>query len=137
MPQATTVNYFVFDFYEKRKIRSWLYSKVTIGLIATLALLVFVSVYKRYQVERQVAERRAAAEAELKELKERAVFLEEKVSHLENERGLEEEIRTRFDVAKEGEQVVIILENENETPVSQAALEPTAEPSFFSRLKFW
>lgn len=126
----------MFDFYEKRKIRSLLYSKITIGIILVFAILVFISVYERYQVERLMAERRTTTELELKALETRATSLEEKVDHLENQRGLEEEIRTRFDVAREGEQVVIILDGKEE--VATPVLEPEAEPSsFFSRLKFW
>ena len=95
-----------------------------------------MSAYKRYQVEREMADRRASAEAELQALHDRAVSLEEKVDHLENQRGLEEEIRTRFDVAREGEQVVIILDAESEE-VDLSEVEIAPEPSFLSRLKFW
>jgi hypothetical protein len=51
-----------------------------------------------------------AKKASLEELKGRASVLESKVEYLENERGIEEELRNRFDVAKEGEQVIILLD---------------------------
>ncbi len=114
-------------------MRNWLYSKVTIGVILILCLLMAGSVYKRYQVERQMAERRAETEQALEALEDRATIIEEKVGNLENQRGLEAEIRDRFDVAREGEQVVIILDNEEIIEESTPVV-PVEEKPWY---KFW
>ena len=123
----------MFDLHEKRRMRSWLYSKVTIGVVLILCLLMAGSVYKRYQVEREMAERRAETEASLNALEDRAAAIQEKVDTLENQRGLEAEIRDRFDVAREGEQVVIILDSEEEVQES-APVVPVEEKPWY---KFW
>lgn len=93
------------------------FSYVTMAILAGLIVLVSTSVWTRYQVERDMAERRKEAERELHELKQRAAVLEAQVKYLEDERGIEAEIRNRFDVVKEGEQVVVILDDEQPAQV--------------------
>ena len=134
----------MFDFYEKRKIRSLLYSKFLIVFILALVVLLSTSVYKRYTVEREMSAKRESKEEELQALNERAAALESKVQHLEDERGIEEELRSRFDVAKDGEQVVVIVDQEKN---AQNDLEKLSQPpgkeqekkksSFWSMFKFW
>lgn len=104
----------MFDFHEKRKIRSILYSKLVIFTIFLLAILLSLSVYNRYEVANEMRTKLDSKRSELNELEIRAQTLESKVQYLENERGVEEELRNRFDVAKEGEQVIILLDSKNE-----------------------
>ncbi len=71
--------------------------------------------------------------------------LEAKVQYLENDRGIEEELRNRFDVAKEGEQVVILLDRKDkkkeedlvEDVISNSREGVTSEDSVLNTLKFW
>ena len=129
----------MFDFHEKIKIRGWLYSKTTISILFLLTILLSFSVYERFVVERHVAEKRAEREEDLHRLKERASVLEENLEHLGSERGMEEELRSRFDVAKEGEQVIILVEDEEESSVKTvpSSRKTQKEESFVERLKFW
>lgn len=115
----------MFDFHEKRKIRQIVYSKVFIGSLLVLSLLIAHSAYERFRVERDMALKRDEKAEELLKLKERASVLESKISHLENERGIEAELRSRFDVAKEGEQVVVILD---EKATDEKELEALSQP---------
>ena len=101
----------MFDFHEKRKLRRLIYSKVTIGVVLILCLLLAVSAFKRFEKEREIAAKRAEAEAELATLVEQAKNLEADIARLRNDRGLETEIRDRFDVVKPGEQAVIIIDD--------------------------
>lgn len=125
----------MFDFYEKRKIRGLLYSKLTLGILLVLILLLGRSVYERYQVAQQMEEKRLETTAELNELEQRAAVLEGKVEYLEKDRGKEEELRGRFDAAKEGEQVVIIVDEEENT--NQLPLDPEENRSWFDVFLFW
>lgn len=133
----------MFDFHEKRKIRSILYSKVSVTVLLLISFFVGMSAYERYAVEREMAAKLEEKRQKLESLQLRATALEADVAHLQNERGIEEELRGRFDVVKEGEQVVIIIDDESETP-TQGALEirempPSVhnETSVWSSLKFW
>ncbi len=131
--------YHMFDFHEKRKIRRVLYSKVSIALVFLLALILGRSVYERYTVEREMAAKLDERIEELDALKQRAALLESKVEHLRDERGIEEELRNRFDVVKEGEQVVIILDEEHEEEGVVPSTNPVLEDSggFFAKFRFW
>lgn len=103
------------QFGKKKNITDYLYTKPVIVILLIVLVFLVVSAYKRYQVERDMAERRHEAEQEQRDLMDRKVEIEAKVEYLEGERGIEEEVRKRFDVAKEGEQVVILLgEDEDE-----------------------
>jgi cell division protein FtsB len=102
----------MFDFHQKRKLRSVFGSRVTQGVILGAAILVLLSAYNRYLIALDMAERRTAVESEIHSLEERRESLEAEVKYLSNERGIEAEMRRQFDIAREGEQVVIILEDE-------------------------
>ncbi len=96
-------------FGKKKTITEYLYSKVAVVILLVVVLFLSVSVFERYQVERQMAERKDEALEHKEELIVRKKMLEEKVEYLGAERGVEAEIRTNFDVAKEGEQVIILV----------------------------
>ena len=74
-------------------------------------------VYGRYTIEREMVTRRDEAQLRLDTLKSRQVDLEKKVEYLSNDRGIEAEMRRNFDVARPGEQVVIILDKETEAEI--------------------
>lgn len=100
----------MFDFHEKRKIRSVLYSRPVIGVILLVTILLSISAYNRYTVAKEMGVKLEARKQELEELRERARAIESKVEYLTDERGVEEELRNRFDAIREGEQVIILLE---------------------------
>lgn len=127
----------MFDFHEKRKIRRWLYSWYAIGFILCIALFIGHGAWERFVVEREMLEKRTEVERELREQEERRAVIEEKVEHLQEDRGIEEEIRNRFDVAKEGEQVVIIVGDEEVGTETAPQEEPQKVDSFWSFLPFW
>lgn len=122
------------DFKRKRQVRGFIFSYFTIAILAVLLFLMAMSVFERFTVEREMASRREEAEMELQALRQRAAALEAQVEYLEDERGMEAEIRDRFDVAKEGEQVVIILEDAGTE--TEETTEPTKGPDE-PWYKFW
>lgn len=125
-----------------REKRIWpriLHSRITLAIILALCVFLAMSVYERYMIEREMAERRSEAEDELQELQERKRELEEKVDYLSADHGIEAEIRKHFDVAREGEQVVIIVDGEEQAAAVAASHEQatTSEEGFWSRLIPW
>ncbi|MEX0917859.1 MAG: septum formation initiator family protein [Candidatus Paceibacterota bacterium] len=125
---------------EKGTFSTILYSRITIAVILAVSLFLMFSVYERYVIEREMAERREEVEAERAALIIRKAELEKKVEYLSNEAGVEAEIRKHFDVAREGEQVVIIVDGESEsTGEVQAASVQGAESKggFWSHFFSW
>ncbi len=107
----------MFDFYQKRKIRTILNSRFTQGFIIFLALLVAWSAFVRFEIAIEMKDRRETAEGQTEVLKERKEQLEEKVEYLSNERGIEAELRRQFDVTLEGEQVIVIVDDEKNNEI--------------------
>ena len=91
-----------------------IFSKATLVVLMVLCAFMAVSVFKRYTVERDMAERRYAVESEYHELETRRDSLLERVNYLKGDSGRESEVRKHFDVAREGEQVVIIVDDADE-----------------------
>jgi cell division protein FtsB len=104
-------------FYQKRSLRGWLHSPIMLGILGIIILFMVSVVYQRYTIEQEMVARREEAEAQLKELESRRADLEKKVEYLSNERGIEAEMRRNFDVARPGEQVVIILDEEKKPEI--------------------
>ncbi len=131
----------MFDFHEKRKIRKILYSKIFIGGVFIVAGFILLSAYERFTIEREMALKLRDRIDELEALEVRATSLGGRVEHLRNERGIEEELRNRFDVVKEGEQVVVIIDDETPKPISASSSNGTSaetkEKSFFEKIQFW
>jgi len=121
------------DFHEKRKLKSLLYSKPAAYVLLAIALLLSWSVYERFEREREMATRRYELEEKLETLTMQAMTLEEEVARLKSERGIEEELRNRFEVAKTGEQVVIVVGDERDAATATTRLAPQPR-GFFGRI---
>lgn len=98
-----------------------------------MSAILAISVYERFVIEREMAARRAAAEAELVSAQERKAVLEEKVEYLSAEHGVESEIRRHFDVARDGEQVVVLVGEPAVAPAEAPSVSANAE----KRSGFW
>lgn len=102
-------------FGKENNYKEYIYSKPVILVLLVLMGFISMSVYERFGVERDMSHRRTSAESELERLQDRKIQIENRVEYLEGERGIEEEIRKNFDVAKEGEQVIILVGDEPES----------------------
>lgn len=132
----------MFDFHEKRKIRRIAYSKISIILIFLFAAFILFNTYDRFVVERDMAQKLETKKAELNKLNQSAEIIRAKVEHLKNDRGIEEELRNRFDVVKEGEQTVIIIDeektkNKQTTLTGSSSTEQEKTSSWLGVFKFW
>ena len=122
----------MFDFYQRRKLRSILASRLTQAGILVVTGLVAFSALERYQIAQEMRERREVIEAQTAALEARKEELEQQVRYLSSDRGIEAEMRRQFDVAREGEQVVVILEDDTaatELSPATTALEAASEPT--------
>ncbi len=119
-------------FGKKQPLHRYLHSKLGIALLLVIMVLFGRGAYERYTIERDMADRLTEAEKELQELQTRKSSLEANVEYLEGERGIEEEIRSNFDVARQGEQVVILTGEEPTTTAPEP--EPLPPPPWW---QFW
>ena len=98
------------DFHEKRKMRNLVYSKVVLFFLLMIIFLLSYSVWGIYQKERETQIRKTQRAQVLTEVKERERVLEEEIERLSTQRGVEEEIRSKFDVARVGERILVIVD---------------------------
>jgi cell division protein FtsB len=124
----------MFDFYQKRKIRSLVNSRYTQGILLLFILLVGWSAFVRYQIAEEMSDRRERASQEAALLRSQKDALQEQVEYLSNERGIEAEMRRQFDVALEGEQVVVIVEPEAELEIQPLSTSTEEETAWY---QFW
>ena len=124
----------MFDFYQKRKIRSLVNSRYTQGVLLLLVFLIGWSAFVRYQIAEEMSDRRELAAQEAALLRSQKDALQEQVEYLSNERGIEAEMRRQFDVALEGEQVVVIVEPEAGLEIQPLSTSTEEETAWY---QFW
>jgi cell division protein FtsB len=125
----------MFDFYQRRKLKTVLEAPYTRVILVLLVFLMVWSAYTRWAISSDMAGRRAEAEQGLNHLKQQKEGLEKQVQYLKDERGIEAEMRRQFDVALNNEQVVVIVEPEqNETNSSTSTYQDKEEPAWY---EFW
>ena len=105
------------EFERKKKIYRIFYSKVTLLILLILLAISIKSTWNIYKKYKESKEYIQHSRQELTLVTERQKELESKVEELHTEKGIEKEIRTNFNVAKEGEQVIIIVPDESKEEV--------------------
>ena len=99
---------------KKEQKKKWSDYLILLGLIIIL-ILISRATWSLYQKNQIALANLHSSTERINKLTERQVVLRNKIERLKTERGIEEEIRNNFSVAKVGEQVVNIVE---EKPVA-------------------
>lgn len=100
------------DYRARARFRRFLFSKTVAILLAGVFIVVAQAAWGMYEKSVEARERAARVASELEDLEARTARIRNDIERLSDERGIEEEIRTRFMVAKDGEEV-LILSGEN------------------------
>ena len=122
------------EFQEKRKFKTIVYSawlQAILGIILLALIFPTVKVYKKSRISADKAEE---IKEEMAKLEKRNAELAAEATRLESESGEEGEIRKRFDVAKPGEKILVIVDKTDEdVKINDADI----KTGFFSRLWRW
>lgn len=100
------------DFYQKRKFRKVINSKLMQGLLFVVATFVVWNAFERYTVADEMEGRLESLTQTAAALQARKDALESEVHYLQDDRGIEAEMRRQFDVALPGEEVVVIIDKD-------------------------
>jgi len=92
----------------KYRIRRFFGSGVAFFVTLTLFIVLAQAAVGMYSKSREAQEKRDDALAELRRLEARETDLQTEISRLSSDRGIEEELRDRYFVAREGERVAVI-----------------------------
>ena len=122
------------EFQEKRKLKKIIYSgwlQIFLGIILLALIFPTVKVYKKSRISLGKSQE---IKEEIAGLEKRNAELAAEAARLESESGKEGEIRKRFDVAKPGEKILIIVDkNSEDVKISGADV----KIGFFSRFWRW
>ena len=122
------------EFQEKRKFKKIIYSgwlQIVLGIILLALIFPTVKVYKKSRIS---AQKSAEIKEEIAKLEKRNAELAAEAARLESESGREGEIRKRFDVAKPGEKILVIIDKNSEDVKINGEENKTG---FFSRIWRW
>ena len=118
------------DIRTKHRIRRFVYGKLALFVLLTLLVFSVHAGWSMYEKGKEANARRIAAEEELARLHDRESELTAEITRLKSPRGVEEELRERYMVVKEGEHVMVI----NDTTTQKEDLFPLPAPSWWQRL---
>lgn len=105
------------EFQEKQKIRRRVYSRTSIIALFVLCILVAKGLTGVYAKERSSRIEVERLDIQKKELEEKLILVSAQTEILKTEKGIESEIRNKFDVVKVGERVLVVVDKE--LPVSK------------------
>lgn len=121
------------EFQEKRKIKKYLYSRVTlVFLVIGIALLsnAVWGVYKKQDMTKDNLDKVATS---LESLRGREAMLQSEIDRLQTQSGIEEEVREKYGLIKPGEEVIIMVNKEGG---SDSALDDE-KADFWQKVKEW
>lgn len=99
------------DFNKKKKYKKYLLSPFTLLFLLIILLVLLKAVFGVYKKERISIEYLEREKIELSKLVDRKKNLEDSVNFLKTEKGIENEIREKFRVAKEDESIALIIDD--------------------------
>ena len=125
----------MFDFQQKRKIKKVIYSRITIFILLIVVILLARSTYQIFKKERLSSASYSEVKKEYDSLKGRQTMLDSEIARLKTENGVEEEIRSKFSVAKPGETVVVIVDSSSSSSTDNNELTASVWSRFISWFK--
>ena len=119
----------------KFKLTGFHHKVALAGLIIGL-VIVGRGAFGMFQKYSKVQQKIKEARAQLDTLKDQEKFLRSEIERLSSNRGVEQELRERFGVAKEGEDVVVIVDDKKGESNGQdtKAVGDQAAGSWFSKI---
>ncbi len=104
------------EFQNKRSSTKFLYSKYVIFLLIILLVIMGHAVYRAYGKYERSKQALTLAEIELEKLQSRKAILDEELADLETVEGKERAVRERFGLVKEGEKLIVLIEDDSPEP---------------------
>lgn len=118
-------------FQERKKLRKILYSRITILVLFVVFIAVAGGAWGISQKAGIARTERDIAEKSLAELQNRTRELEMSLERLNSSKGSEEEIRLKYTVARPGEEVVVVVDEQAKKSENNEVIE---EQGFLTKL---
>jgi len=102
------------DFKKKRTFKRRLYSKLVLIVLLIIFIFVLRGAWDIYKKATSSQEKLRVAQETHVTLETKKASIEEQIARLETETGIEEEIRSKFDVVRDGEHIIVIVDAEQD-----------------------
>ena len=122
------------EFQQKRKIRKILYSRSALILLCLLAVVFLRATWNVYEKEKMSRGYVSQAQAQLDKLSAQKENLSASVAALGTNQGVEAEIRRKFQVVKNGEQIAVIVDDSSSSDESSASTTTSTGGGFWNRI---
>lgn len=119
------------DVFEKRRIRRFFFSRLLTVGVFILLLFLLRAAWGAYQKASFASDGRVDAMQQQQVLQKRSEALQADIDELSTDRGLEAALRSRFDVGREGEQLVVLVDAPN------APAETAPKQGLWQRMRGW
>lgn len=96
-------------FESQKQIKGKIYSRTTLIVLLVLIILLAKGVFNIYLRNKESVMARDETKQRVEGLNERKLLLSSEIDKLNQEEGVEQEIREKFNVRKPGENVVLII----------------------------
>ena len=100
--------------FKKKKTNSFWHSPLALGILFCVVVLFIYSMVGLIQKERETAQKKSLILDQIDTLHKREVVLNNDISKLETDEGVEETIRDKYQLAKPNEKMVIIVDDQKE-----------------------
>lgn len=117
------------EFEHKRKIKKFLFSPLVLIPMGIVLLFLVRGTWNIYEKDRDSSAELRFARDRLARIQDREAKISSAAEKLKTEAGIEGEIRDRFQMAKEGEQEIVIVDESVESKTSVAP-----SPSFLQKI---
>lgn len=120
------------SFEKGHTLKSFFYSRTSIVLLAVVSVFSILSVISIFEKRKEAKTQATIAEKRLLDLQERKETLTKDIAHINDQTGKEELLRDRFHVVAPGEELVIIVDENEKT---QVVLDKKSEASFWDTIR--
>ena len=103
------------DFQQRRQFKKVIYSKISFIILFILVIFLGRATYDIYKKSKLSSDNYVVVKKDYESLKARKDMLESEINRLKTDYGIEEEIRSKFNVAKPGETVVTVINGSSST----------------------
>ena len=121
------------EFQEKRKVKRFMYSRITLVILLVIILLLLKSVWNVYEKESLTRDNLDKTASDLQGLKDREQMLSTEIDRLKTTSGTEAEIREKYGLVKPGEEVILIVDKNSSSTDDISPI----EPSFWQKIVNW
>ncbi|MCR4283724.1 MAG: septum formation initiator family protein [Parcubacteria group bacterium] len=102
------------EFQQRRILRRLMYSNVSIFFLLVIFIFFIFSIADVYNKSREAIKKNEEVSSELNDIKSKKDYFEAEIDRLNTNAGIEDELRDKFQIAKPGERVIIIVDDKKD-----------------------